>query len=450
MGEIDGTGGGATAADVRAGSSLTRISVTLAVALHVLVVGLCVVIVVNARDDGLPAVALELALVLVFLAVWFTGVAIARARPPGRGRPGRRRPGRRRRGAPAVWLAVLSLAWLLLILVSDDAVYLAFPLFFVLLHLLPVARGVVAVIVATVVAVLAFARHRPDAGFAGVLGPVIGAAVAVVIASAYRALLLQIRERQRLIEDLTVTRSALAAAERDAGAAQERARLAREIHDTVSQSLSSIILLLHAADRAPEPARAQRVAQAREAAQDALAETRQFIAALQPAALHGRGVATALTRLADRTRAETDLAVTLTLPPDLADLAAVPTPVEVGLLRVAQNAVANVVQHARARRLDLTLSALEGQIVLDVVDDGVGFDVDAVLADRPGADDAADAERVSFGLRGVRDRVSALGGEFVVESGPGQGTSVVAVFDVDGVSQDGVNRDSGPGAELPS
>ncbi|WP_218189313.1 sensor histidine kinase [Tersicoccus phoenicis] len=406
----------ATAEPDRAGSSLSRIPVALAVALHVLVVALCLVIAVNAPTGGFAAV--ELGVVAVFLAVWFTGVALARARPAGDAR---------RSAAARVWLGALTAAWLVLIVVSQEAIYLAFPLFFVLLQLLPGLRGVLAVAAATVVAVVAFARHRPDAGFAGVLGPVIGAAVAVVIANAYRALLTEIAERQQLIEDLTATRAALVEAERSAGVEAERARLAREIHDTVSQSLSSIIMLLHAADRAPESARAERVGQARQAAQDALAETRQFIAELQPAALHGRGVATALTRLADRTRAQSGLAVTLTLPPDLDDLAAVPTPVEVGLLRVAQNAVANVVQHAWASRLDITLSRLEGQIVLDVVDDGVGFDVDAVFRAEPAQPD----DRMSFGLRGVRDRVAALGGDLIVESGPGEGTSVVALFEVD-------------------
>ncbi|MEH0110444.1 sensor histidine kinase [Tersicoccus sp. MR15.9] len=419
------------------GLSLTGVSVAVTVALHVLVAVLCAVVAVNARASGFPLAIVVLCLTVVFLGLWFTGASIGRAwgaAPDAVLASGTRR-GLRPGAAALIWLAALVVVWLLLIVVSDAALYLVFPLFFVMLHLLPGVRGVLAVAAATVVAIVVFAVRRPDAGFAGVLGPLIGAALAVVIAHAYRALTAEIRERQRLIDDLTATRSALATAERDAGASEERARLAREIHDTVSQSLSSIILLLHAADRAPEPARAERVAQAREAAQDALAETRQFIAALQPAALHGRGVASALTRLAERTRAETGLAVTLTLPPDLAELGGVPTPVEVGLLRVAQNAVANVVQHAHASRLDITLSALEGQIVLDVVDDGVGFDVEAVL----GADTGAagePGERVSFGLRGVRDRVGTLGGEFVVESEPGQGTSVVAVFDVDSPSEE--------------
>ncbi|GGC89363.1 hypothetical protein GCM10011512_15370 [Tersicoccus solisilvae] len=420
-----------------AGSPLTGVPVALAVALHVLVLALGAVVVVNAPADGFPAALLTLGLTVVFLGVWFAGAVVARAwtgaersdpEPAVEPRPGRVR---RAGGVGAVvWLLVLCAVWLALILTSDEAIYLVFPLFFVLMHVLPGLRGVLAVAAATAVAIVAFALHRPDAGFAGVLGPVLGAAVAVVIARAYRALMVELRERQRLIEDLTATRSALAEAERAAGVEAERARLAREIHDTVSQSLSSIIMLLHAADRAPEPQRGERIGQARQAAQDALAETRQFIRELQPAALHGRGIAAALARLAETARTQSGIAVELHLPADLADLAAVPTPVEVGLLRVAQNAVANVQQHAHAHRLDITLSRLGRQVVLDVVDDGVGFDVDAVLEPPPGAP-TRPGGRMSFGLRGVRERVAALGGDLMVESNRDEGTSVVAVFDLD-------------------
>lgn len=102
---------------------------------------------------------------------------------------------------------------------------------------------------------------------------------------------------------------------------------------------------------------------------------------------------------------------------------ALPTPVETALLRIAQSAVANVTQHARATRVDVTLSRLDDEVILDVVDDGVGFDP-ALLAHAPPTD------RPSFGLLAMQDRAAALGGRLVVESGHGHGTSIAASLTV--------------------
>ncbi|WP_158630652.1 histidine kinase [Nocardioides daphniae] len=136
----------------------------------------------------------------------------------------------------------------MLLTLSADATYLVFALFFIYMHLLGTTRGVAAVILAAVVAVIAFGIHR---GFdaAGVVGPALGAGVAVVIGLGYDALTRDVTRRQALIDELTHTRDQLAAVEREAGVVAERERLAREIHDTVSQSLSSIVMLLHVAQR---------------------------------------------------------------------------------------------------------------------------------------------------------------------------------------------------------
>jgi signal transduction histidine kinase len=108
------------------------------------------------------------------------------------------------------------------------------------------------------------------------------------------------------------------------------------------------------------------------------------------------------------------------------------TAVEVALLRLAQGALANVRQHARATRVGITLTYSDHEVRLDVVDDGVGFD--PRLVTRPSAEGAG------FGLRAMHDRLAALGGTLDVESTPGSGTAVAATVPLaNGVSGGGLS-----------
>lgn len=385
---------------------IAPVSAWLSTSLHVLVVALLAVVVLNSVE-GVTARSVAVCLLAVVFAVTYAAGVLPDGALP---EPSRRGPW---------WVGALSLQWLALVCLSVEATYLVFPLFFLYLRVLGTRRGVVSVVCATAVAIGAFGLHR---GFsvAGIVGPVLGAGVAIVIGLGYRALAREVAQRQRLIEELTRTRDQLAAAERTAGVVAERERLAREIHDTVSQSLSSIIMLLHAAQRSgpDSPKGRERLEQAREAATDALAETREFIHALAPPALHAGGIGDALVRLGTQTRETTGLQVQVDVPPDSGGL---PTPVEAALLRIAQGALANVVQHAHASRVDLTLTRLDDEIILDVVDDGDGFDPALV---------EVGTARPSFGLAAMQERASDLGGRLVVESRPGRGTSVVASFAV--------------------
>lgn len=409
--------GGATAG---AGSGLRVTSTWLSVSLHVLVLALVSILVLNAADGtlpGAPGTAAVLGVATLFALTYIAGVWPAGSLPRGR------------RGW--WWSAALTLEWVLLMTLSIEATYLVFALFFIYMHALGAVRGVAGVLVTTVVAVVAFGSHR---GFdvAGTVGPLLGAGVAVVIGLGYQALTREVAQREDLIDELTRTRGQLAVAERAAGAVAERERLAREIHDTVSQSLSSIVMLLHAAQReGPESEKGrERVEQARLAAADALAETRSFIHALAPPSLRAGGIADALRRLGVTTTETSGLLVRV----DVSSYSgALPTPVETALLRIAQSAIANVAQHAHATRVDVTLSRLDNEVILDVVDDGAGFDP-ALLERRPGTD------RASFGLVAMQDRVTSLGGRLVVESSEDRGTNVAVSFGLD----------SGPDSEQPS
>jgi len=325
---------------------------------------------------------------------------------------------RRSRRAAAWWLATVGAVWLVLLVLSADGVWVAFPLYFLQLHLLPRRAALPAVAVTALAAISAFASHQGSFSAAMAIGPALGAAVAVAVVWGYQALYRESEQRRRLIEELTATRADLAQAQHTAGVLAERERLAREIHDTLAQGLSSIQLLLRAAERAlpGQPDIATRhVNQARQAAVDNLAEARRFVAALTPPALEGTTLADALERLCATTSTRHRITARLHLTGSPAPL---PTAHEVAVLRIAQSALANTIRHAHAGTAEITLGYLGDQVTVDVVDDGTGFDPDRLPAPDP--------ESGGFGLAAMRARVHALGGTLTIESTPGHGTSLAA------------------------
>ena len=227
-------------------------------------------------------------------------------------------------------------------------------------------------------------------------------------------------ERRRLIEQLEATRSELAAAEREGGRLAERQRLARDIHDTLAQGFVSIVLQLQAAEaELPEDAAETRehLERARRTARDNLAEARRLVWDLRPEALAAAPLGEALGRLAGRVAEETGMAATATVTGTPRPLSA---DAEVTLLRVTQEALANVTRHANAGRVAVTLSYMDSEAALDVRDDGTGF---APAADGHGP-------HGGLGLRGMRERVEALGGRLAVESAPGAGTTIAVTVPV--------------------
>src|SRR5262245_21517284 len=115
--------------------------------------------------------------------------------------------------AAALWLGAVGLLWLVLLTLTPDGVWLAFPLFFVQLHLLPLRWALPDVAATTVLAVAGFGWHTHTLSVGTVIGPALGAAVAVAVVLGYQALYRESEQRRRLIEELTAARSELAAAE---------------------------------------------------------------------------------------------------------------------------------------------------------------------------------------------------------------------------------------------
>ncbi|KAA1420762.1 sensor histidine kinase [Mumia zhuanghuii] len=322
-----------------------------------------------------------------------------------------------------VWLGGLVLGWLLLVLWSAEFAWVAFAIFFICVHVLPVVPAVAVVVVMTG-AVVATQLAQDDGNVvARVLGPCIGAAVAVGMGLLYERLVAQDARRRALVaalvgarDDLIAAQDALVAAQREAGAEAERARLARDIHDTLAQGFSSIVLLSRAGLTGAEDPRAV-LGRIERTAADNLDEARRVVHALAPLDLDGGVPLTgALARLIDRVTDPgapvTGLTVDGTPRPT-------PTAYDVALLRLAQGALANARQHAQASRVQVTLTYADDAVRLDVVDDGVGFDRELVSAGRA---------RSGYGLRAMQERLEELGGAVEVETAPGRGTAVAATL----------------------
>lgn len=435
-------------------SSLDPVFAGLRLGLHALLVGLALFAVARAFAVASPAAPWVAVIAGGFITAYFAGAWAA----------GRGRPGRSRRPLAITWVASLTLLWGLLVWLSPEGAYLVFPLFFLYLHLLPGAGAAAAVVAATGFAILALGLHL---GFSvgGVLGPVVGAGVALLIGLAYRALAREAEERERLLAELLRTRERLAETEREQGALAERARLARDIHDTVAQGLSSIQMLLRAAERDVSEPGAAHLRLARETAAESLAETRQIIRELTPERLD-EGLPAALRRLGEEQAGRTGPTAGPRVEVAAEDVA-LPMAAQTALLRIAQGALANAVQHAGASRVSIELRRAAtgssgvgrsepgssesdpsppdpsgpGGAVLVISDDGCGFEPDSVARRAARAD--------SFGIRAMRERAEQLGGTLEIDAAPGRGASVTARLPLDAAAED-PSPVSAPAAAAPA
>ncbi|NYG57686.1 signal transduction histidine kinase [Nocardioides daedukensis] len=348
-------------------SPLSRALPLLRFLIHLLVAGLLAVTVVTAVVDGPHWDVVAAALIVA--GVYAAGRVV-------RGRP---------RLVP-VWGAALSAAWLVLVVLTPMGVWVVFPLFFVALSVLAPRLSVPVVGLLTAMAVAAFAWHAGGWSVGAVLGPVIGALVAIGIVSGLRIATEESQRRGRL---------------------EERERYSREVHDTLAQGLGSIHLLLGAAEghleRSPERARAL-VSQAREVASANLTEARRLVRAQGPADLAERSLPEALARLAASV-GEPPVTLRVDGPPT-----ALPGTHDVALLRIAQEAVNNAARHADARQVALTLTYAQDEVLLDVVDDGNG----------------QVREGDGFGIGSMRARAEELGGTLSIEPSAGHGTAIAA------------------------
>lgn len=379
-------------------SALTPVFVGLRTGLHVLFIALTGLVIARAILVPTESSAAAIVVAVLLGATYALGALL----------PRKPRAGGSRR---LLWLAALGVEWVTLLWLIPDAAYLVFPLFFLFLHLLGRRWGTVAILASTAVAICALGFHS-GWSVGGVVGPLVGAGVALLIGLGYQALAREAEQREALVRELIATQSQLAATEHESGVLAERARLAREIHDTLAQGLSSIQMLLHAAERAdPDRPGVEHIRLARETAAANLVEARRFIRELTPPQLDDQTLGGALRRLARTQWASQGLDVQVRV----SDTIVLPMHLQTALLRIAQGAIANVIQHARATTATISIAVEDDRLQFSVTDDGTGFD--PLIASK----DAAEKSD-SFGLRATAERVQQLGGTLTIDSPPGHGT----------------------------
>lgn len=300
-------------------------------------------------------------------------------------------------------LGVLAL-FLALILTDPEAMPLLAPLISHLFWLVPLRPTIVVVVALSFMPVLG--RVVAGESLSAVLWAVPASAVialaSVAVGVFIHRVIDQSVDRYLLIDELERSRSEVARLSREAGAAAERQRLGAELHDTVTQGLSSIIMLAQAARTAAEErGREEHLRLIERTARANLAEARAMVGALAVGEDAAVQVEASLAELAGAAGA--GFAVE-----------GEPRPLRpataVMLVRAVQEALRNVEKHAAGAAVRVRLAYRDSAVAVSVADDGPGFDPEAPSS--------------GFGLRGTRNRVVGLGGTFTVDSAPGRGATV--------------------------
>lgn len=367
--------------------------------------GPCPPVVAVLGERGRPAVYATLALSAA-LALGYAAVRLLPESRPWGGRP----------PLPAAFVVGLVpvLGSMAALPGGGAALYLvSFPLFWI--HSSGPRRAVAlsgAAAVATVCGGVLGQDWNPDLTSGNVIAVVVGYPVGTLLGLWLHQMVRQSDQRAaRLSGELELTRHQLAESHRREGAAEERERIARDIHDTLAQGFASIVVLAEVA-RAGLPAGldepSARLRSIEQTARENLAEARALVGAGQPDSGAPGPVADVLRRILERFAEDTGIAVSAELPDLVCD-----QPTRIALLRCTQESLANVRKHAGASAVGVVLAEGRGSVELEITDDGRGF----VVGESPG-----------FGLEGMRRRLAEFGGELTVTSSPGDGTRVLATL----------------------
>jgi signal transduction histidine kinase len=280
------------------------------------------------------------------------------------------------------------------------------------------AEGVAVALAAKALTVRQSAAGRVVAIPVGAGGAPLGALAALVSSS------IQVPERIRILlgavadqVGLALRTAQFAAEGRELAVLEERTRLAREIHDTLAQQLTGIVLQLEAAEVMQSRNRGERsrdlVVAAREQARLALREARRSVWNLRPMPLEAAGLTAAVTLEAERFGTRTGIAVRVRNDGVPRDLALAPQS-EVAVFRIVQEALANAGHHSGAHLVEVELHAGDGELLVSISDDGSGFDVD----------DEGEPKAGRFGLVGMHERARLIGAGLEVTSQREGGTRV--------------------------
>lgn len=218
---------------------------------------------------------------------------------------------------------------------------------------------------------------------------------------------------------LREAQAALARQEREAGMRQERQRLAAEIHDTIAQHFTSIVTNLEAAESRAETnpdASLQHLSSAKTAARLGITDARRMVHALQPDILTGKSLRQALREIAGRFDESSTSHVVFV---ESGEAGEVDRLREAILVRALQEALTNARKHAHADNVEVTLTWLDDEVILDVQDDGAGFSPERISLRDDGH---------HMGLTTMRARVESAGGTLSLESAPNEGSSLAVSF----------------------
>lgn len=328
------------------------------------------------------------------------------------------------------WWAVVVVLWLSALVLANDFLWVLFPLVFVTLAVLPRSANLLAAAVLWAAGVIVVAWLHPQHWHIAVaIGPGIGTVFAVAIYVSYRALHREALTQRRIAEELAATQQELAATEHQAGRLEERERLARDIHDTLAQGLSSIVLLARAGRASASTAEAASpesknaatdvFSTIEDTARDNLAEARRFVRDLTAPSAQA-DLPDAITEILQRMRRRgSGLGESTEFRANFSGDThrRLPESVVTAVVRCVQEALNNVAKHAHADHAVVSVAVLGDELTVDIFDDGRGFDP----AQAPQQDSSH-----GYGLGGIQQRIAALSGTVNIESTPGEGTVVAA------------------------
>jgi len=231
--------------------------------------------------------------------------------------------------------------------------------------------------------------------------------ISTIMGAFISSIIKQSTDRQRLIEELTRSRANLMRVEREAGRLNERQRLARDIHDTLAQHFTSIIMHLSAAKHSNFETVQTQVQQAEESAREGLNEIRRIVWDMQPEQIEKASLVEAVEELAARWSAENSVQVKMKVTGTPLSLT---SSAETALLRISQEAMHNINKHAQAKNVNITFSFMDDIFAMDIADDGLGFDPSKTSN--------------GFGLKTMQTRIEELSGTLTIESERGGGTAI--------------------------
>lgn len=367
--------------------------------------------VLSLSDSDLSVADKQTVLLLsLFLAGWH-GLLILYLRSQ------KERPGRPNQGLMLVYIAVIIIGWYVLVQITPAFYMLLFSLYGQTFYVLTLPYGIpFSLILTALVAYMQVQSNDVTLGSPFVWIFLLMGVSGVGFALWISRIISQSAQRRELIEELERTQAELVSAERREGMLEERQRLARDIHDTLAQGFTSIVMQLEAAEQAlaqnPELA-GNHIDQARSIARHSLEQARRVVQDLRPDLLEKDPLPVAIQRVVADWSAQGGIAAQATTTGAVVPLH---PDIEVTLLRATQEALVNVEKHAQAQTVNVTLSYFDDVVLLDVQDDGAGMD---------GKSPAADSFRSGgFGLTAMRERVEQLGGSLHIESEPDEGTTL--------------------------